>query len=253
LHQFYILEQPLAALSTIKAGQSYFPQSFKLEILHARLLEHESVPQARSVLDLARVRFPKAAELWSECIRFEQRHHNAAMINLLLATALRDFPHDGQLWGLRVELEAPARRKQTALDAITACPKNPYVMCAVGKMFWASRNLSLARSWLANCTSTDPDFGDAWLFRLKLERVHGSAQQQQEIIKSCSDAQPTYGFLWEQLLDHPACAALSLEAKVTTGTELIDPLAVFAAVATLYSPPAAARPRLHPTSSTANS
>ena len=104
-------------------------------------------------------------------------------------------------------------------------------------MFWQSRNVTTCREWLKKGCALDSDYGDLWIYHYKLEIIHGSLQQQAAVIQAARDAQPTFGYLWKQVFDHPLNASNLFEKNLTIAADLIDPLDIFANVSIIYSPP----------------
>ena len=232
-HHLWIAGDAALAWSALEAARARFPDSLALWILGARMRERESAAKARSVLDTARVKFPASSELWCESVRFEHRCGNPSIASSLLSAGLQQLPHDGQLWALKLELEPAHRRRLTAVDATKSCPSDPFVTAAVAKMFWASRNVNMAREWFRKCTVLDPDFGDAWIFWQRLETLHGTPQQQAELLRAVRDAQPVYGHLWTQIFDHPFNASHSLQDNLLQAAQLINPQDIFATLSFL--------------------
>ena len=42
----------------------------------------------------------------------------------------------------------------------------------------------------------NPDMGDIWAYYYRFEVLHGTEEQQQEVLKRCIAAEPRYGELW---------------------------------------------------------
>jgi pre-mRNA-processing factor 6 len=66
----------------------------------------------------------------------------------------------------------------------------------VSKLFWAERKSQKCREWLMRTVKLDPDLGDAWINFYKFESMHGSKEQQEDIVKRCVNAEPKHGELW---------------------------------------------------------
>lgn len=104
-----------------------------------RLLAHLEirkglVTKARSVLEKARLRNPKNAELWLEAIRTEMKPGGVRdMANTLMAKALQECPNSGLLWAEAIFMESRPQRKTKSVDALKKCEHDPHVLLAVSK------------------------------------------------------------------------------------------------------------------------
>lgn len=111
------------------------PNSIPLWRLLAQL-EHRKnqVTKARSVLEKARLKNPKNAELWLEAIRNELKSGGARdMANMLMARALQECPTSGLLWAEAIFMEPRPQRKTKSVDALKKCEHDPHVLLAVSK------------------------------------------------------------------------------------------------------------------------
>lgn len=99
-------------------------------------LEHKinQVTKARSVLEKARLKNPKNAELWLEAIRNELKNGGARdMVNTLMTKALQECPTSGLLWAEAIFMEPRPQRKTKSIDATKKCEHDPHVLLAVSK------------------------------------------------------------------------------------------------------------------------
>lgn len=112
------------------------PNSIPLWRLLAQL-EHRKgqVTKARSVLEKARLKNPKNAELWLEAIRNELKSGGVRdMANTLMAKALQECSTSGLLWAEAIFMEPRPQRKTKSVDALKKCEHDPHVLLAVSKL-----------------------------------------------------------------------------------------------------------------------
>lgn len=112
------------------------PTSVPLWRLLAQLEQRKGqVTKARSVLEKARLRNPKNAELWLEAVRNELKGGGVRdnMANTLMAKALQECPTSGLLWAEAIFMEARPQRKTKSVDALKKCEHDPHVLLAVSK------------------------------------------------------------------------------------------------------------------------
>ncbi|KAJ1721164.1 U4/U6 x U5 tri-snRNP complex subunit Prp1 [Coemansia erecta] len=195
--------------------------------LAAAALEEElgSATRARAVLERARVAMPKDALVWRAAVRLEARVAMAASqsasssaastgaslaeARALLARALQACPRAGCLWAESVVLAERAQRKARSVDALKNADANDAcVIVAVARLFWAEAKADKARAWLLRACSADPDYGDAWAWRLAFEQAHmeaepGAEARVAEIEKACAEADPRHGDAWPAVAKHP--------------------------------------------------
>lgn len=152
--------------------------------------------KSRSILERGRLKNPKTALLWLSAIRIEIRAGLKEMANTLLARGLQECPTAGELWAEAISLESRPQRKTKSLDALKKCEHDPHVLLAVSKLFWTEHKFSKCREWFNRTIKIDPDFGDAWAYFYKFELIHGTGEQQKEIIERCNIAEPKHGETW---------------------------------------------------------
>ena len=143
-----------------RKGLRAVPQSVPLWIMLARHEEKGvSVAKARGVLELARLKSPKTAELWLAAVRLERRHDGSGggtalslsagsvagegegsklAVNLM-AKALQDCPAAGILWAEDIAMAPRPRQKARAMDALKRCDNDPHVVVAVSTIFMHER------------------------------------------------------------------------------------------------------------------
>jgi len=111
------------------------PNSIPLWRLLSQLeCRRNQVTKARSVLEKARLKNPKNAELWLEAIRNELKNDSSRdMANTLMAKALQECPTSGLLWAEAIFMEPRPQRKIKSIDATKKCEHDPYVLLAVSK------------------------------------------------------------------------------------------------------------------------
>lgn len=72
----------------------------------------------------------------------------------------------------------------------------PLTSLLLGRLFWSERKIAKTREWLTRTVKLDPDSGDAWAYFYRFEVLHGSEDQQQEVLRHCVNAEPHHGELW---------------------------------------------------------
>ena len=200
------------AIEIYQRGLTNCPQSVALWLLVARQEESTySSTRARATLEKARLKVPKTGLLWLEAVRIElraaekvppghsvtlwqQQCRQAALA--MLSRGLQECPDCGQLWAESIWLETRPQRKARSIDALKRCEHDPHVLLAVAKLFWAERRMQKARDWFLKIIKLDPDLGDAWAYFYKFESSHGTAEQKQEVMKKCVEAEPHHGEEW---------------------------------------------------------
>jgi len=186
-----------AARTTYTEGTKKCPDSIPLWLLLAELeCKEGTVTKARSVVEKGRLRNNSTPELWLKAIRIESQAGMVDIAKTVLARALQECPSSGLLWAEAIHMEAKPQRKTKSVDALKKCEHDPHVLLAVSKLFWSERKLNKARDWLARTVKLEPDLGDAWVHYYKFELLHGSVDQQEEIKKRCTAAEPSHGPLW---------------------------------------------------------
>lgn len=152
---------------------------------------------ARATLERARLRNPRADELWLESVRLE-RHvsGNEAVAESTLARALKDCPTSGRLWAEAIEMAPRAKKKALALDAHTACADDAHVLVAIARLFVAQRKAKKARSWFARVVKLHPEHGDGWIHAYNCELAHGTPAEAAELLARVDAAEPRYGEHW---------------------------------------------------------
>ena len=64
------------------------------------------------------------------------------------------------------------------------------------RLFWSERKLAKAREWFKRTVKLDPDFGDAWAYFYRFEKLNGSEDQCDDVMRHCVNAEPHHGELW---------------------------------------------------------
>ncbi|KAL3680864.1 hypothetical protein R1sor_023820 [Riccia sorocarpa] len=178
----------------------YCPNSTPLWLCASHLEEKVGgLSKARAVLTKARLKNPQNPELWLAAIRAEARAGNKKEAEVLMAKALQECPSSGLLWAESIEMAPRQQRKTKSIDALKKCDHDPFVIAAVAKLFWHDRKVDKARSWLNRAVTLAPDVGDFWAQLYKFELQHGTEEQQQEVLKRCSAAEPRHGERWTRV------------------------------------------------------
>lgn len=173
------------------------PNSIPLWILMSRLEEKRgALTKARSILERARLKNPKTSLLWLEAIRIEIRSGLKEMAHTLLARALQECPTAGEIWAEAIFMELRPQRKTRSVDALKKCEHDPHVLLAVSKLFWTEHKITKCRDWFNRTVKIDPDLGDAWAYFYKFECLHGTEQQQMDVLERCNAAEPKHGEAW---------------------------------------------------------
>ena len=189
-----------AARSAYSAGLKAIPKDINLWVLASRLEEADGKSiRARALLEKARLVNPKSDVLWAEAVQVEERSGAAAQGKALLARALQECPTSGLLWSMAIWSEARPQRKARSVDALKKCADDPLVICTVARLFWAERKIEKARQWFDRAVSAGPDCGDTWGWWLKFERQHGTALQQEDVVRRCVGAEPHHGVTWQPI------------------------------------------------------
>ncbi|XP_076062017.1 pre-mRNA processing factor 6 [Oratosquilla oratoria] len=172
-------------------------QSIPLWRLLATLEERRGkIVSARATYEKSRVRNPMNEELWLLAIRLELRSGQKEMSRNLMARALQECPSSGILWAQAIFLEDPAQRKSKSVDALKRCQDDAHVVLAVAKMFWMDGKKNKAREWFNKTVKIDPDLGDAWAWFYKMEILHGTEDQKNEVRTRAVSADPRHGEHW---------------------------------------------------------
>ncbi|KAJ2705079.1 U4/U6 x U5 tri-snRNP complex subunit Prp1 [Coemansia sp. IMI 203386] len=182
-----------------------------------------SFTRARAILERARVYVAKNPMLWLAAVRLEAA---ATPVSLdvarnMLARALQECPKAGVLWAESILLADRPQRKARSVDALKNAEANdPHVIVMVARLFWSEAKMEKARSWLERACAADPDYGDAWAWRLAFEleaqaktnSKDGAADQRvRDVEEACAKADPHHGELWPQVAKDPENAGLSIK------------------------------------------
>ncbi|KAI8923687.1 PRP1 splicing factor, N-terminal-domain-containing protein [Entophlyctis helioformis] len=160
-----------AAREAYAQGLKRAPKSVPLWLLASRLEEDAGLPvKARATLERARLLNPNVPELWCEA-----------------------------LWSQMIATEARPQRRARSVDALKKCENDPVVVTTVAQLFWAERKLDKARSWFNRAIKTNPDLGDTWGWLLKFEKMHGTAEQVDDVVQRCVAAEPRHGEVWQSV------------------------------------------------------
>jgi pre-mRNA-processing factor 6 len=194
-------------------GLSHCPNCIPLWLSLAKLEERmNGLSKARAVLTLARKKNPKNPDLWLAAVRAESRHGNKKEAENLMAKAMQECPGTGILWAALIEMAPRPQRKTKSMDALKACPEDPYVIAAIAKLFWADRKVDKARSYYNRAVILSPDIGDHWALYYMFELQHGTEETQNEVLKRCVAQEPKHGERWQAVSKAVENSHLSVEA-----------------------------------------
>ena len=192
------------ARDSYNMGTKKCPKSVALWLLLSRLDESQGfVTKARSVLEKGRQKIPQNPQLWLEAIRLEWKAGLKDIASTLLAKALQDCPSSGLLYAETIFMADRPQRKTKSVDALKKCEHDPHVLLAVSKLFWTERKTQKCREWFNRTVKIDPDFGDAWAYFYKFELLQGSAEEQNDVKKRCTQAEPRHGEVWNSISKSP--------------------------------------------------
>jgi len=184
-------------------GLRHCPHSIPLWKLAAQLEEHHAtIPKARTILELARLKNAKHPELWLAAIRLERRAGNYKLAENLSAKAFQECPDSGLLWADQIASAPAASRKNRSLEALKRCEDDVHVVLAVANLFAADKKPK-ARKWYNRAVSLNPDLGDAWAAYFAFELEHGDENAQSEVRRRAIEADPTHGELWTSISKDP--------------------------------------------------
>ena len=108
-------------------------------------------------------------------------------------------------------MEPRAQQKTKSSDALKACDNDPMVILAVSRLFWRDRKEDKARSWCNRAVSLEPDLGDAWANYYAFESMHGTAEQQAEVLRRAVAADPHHGDEFTAILKDPRSLRLTTQ------------------------------------------
>lgn len=178
--------------------------SLTLWILLARLEEeHKGVIKARSVMETARLKFPRSEELWLQSVRFERKiPGNEKLADALMARAMQECPNSGLLWAEELITCSKQQQKSKSLDAHKRCGDDPLVIAAVARLLERDRKFPKARRWFDRAVTLSPRLGDSWIYwyalELKMQAKEPATAQAllSDIVAKCTAAEPNRGELW---------------------------------------------------------
>jgi pre-mRNA-processing factor 6 len=198
-----LLHELVRAKTYYQRGIESCPDCVTLWILMAQLEERsKGIIRARSVMETARLKFPRNEELWLHSVRFERKiPGNERLADALMARAMQECGDSGLLWAEEVSTCSKQQQKSKSIDALKKCDNDPLVIVAVANLFARDRKYDKARKWLERAVTLAPRLGDAWVhwyaFELRQADIgKGSVPQYEEILAKCVAAEPNRGELW---------------------------------------------------------
>ena len=138
-----------------------------------------------------------------ESIRMELRADNQSQARTIMAKALQDCPTSGLLWSEAIFMEPRPARKSKSVDAIKKCEGDGRVVTTVARLFWSERNIDKARSWFDRAVKLQPNLGDSWATYYKFLLQHGTAEQRDQLVQRCTNAEPHHGEVWARIAKEP--------------------------------------------------
>lgn len=198
-----------AAAKTFDSGIKLNPNSIPMWLLLSELEENRGrVTRARSILEKAKSQNPKNVSLLIASVRLEKRADEIKMVRLLLSRALQELPTSGQLWSELISIENRSLRRTRTMDALRKCGDDFYIFLAVAKLFWSEGRIPTAHKWFNKTVEFNPDYGDAWAYFYKFEKLFGSHN---EVMKRCVAADPKHGEEWCKFRKHIKNCYLTIE------------------------------------------
>lgn len=203
-----VLKNITSARETYASAVKFCKLSVPLWIAAARLEEQDGkVIRARALLDRARLVNKANEVLWYHSIQLEVRSGQPAQAKNLIAKSLQECPTSGLLWSQQIMQEGKTARIPRATDALKKCETDPYLVCAIGRIFWDQRKYDRAANWLQKAVKGDIDNGDSWGWYYKyLTETSGmlstdtEREERQrkidEIVEEAVKADPKHGLLW---------------------------------------------------------
>jgi pre-mRNA-processing factor 6 len=197
-------------LADTTRARSYYQDGIKactdcitLWILLASLEEEtKGTVKARSVMEMARLKFPKNPELWLHSVRFERKiPGNERLADSLMARALQECPDSGILWAEELLACSKQQQKSKSIEADKRCNNDPHVVIAIARLFETDRKYPKARKWFERAVTLAPRLGDAWIYLYAFELRQAKMAKLSEktcepILAQCTAAQPNSGELW---------------------------------------------------------
>ncbi|CAD6332718.1 unnamed protein product [Miscanthus lutarioriparius] len=180
------------AKEVFENGLKHCPSCIPLWLSLASLEEKISgLSKSRAVLTMARKKNPATPELWLAAIRTELRNGNKKEADAILAKALQECPTSGILWAAAIEMAPRPQRKGKSTDAIKRSDHDPHVIATVAKLFW-------------------------------LDRKHGNADAQKDVLKRCVAAEPKHGEKWQAISKTVENSHLPVEALLKKAVVELD-------------------------------
>ncbi|KAJ8508012.1 hypothetical protein ONZ45_g9676 [Pleurotus djamor] len=199
------------ARASYAAGIKVCPKSIPLWILASRLEERDGKSiKARALLEKARLVNPANDELWAESVRVEERAAKTsstaqaqAQAKSMLARGLQECPTSGTLWSMAIWAEPRPVRKTRSVDALKKSADDPIIVCTVARLFWAERKIEKARTWFGRAVGINEDWGESWAWWLNFERMHGTEEYREEVVRRCIAAEPHHSPTWQAIAKNP--------------------------------------------------
>lgn len=183
-----------------------------------KMLDKEG--HARSIYERGLKNITKSEKLWYEFILFEYNNSKFSNANVLLSKALKEFPNSGLIWSLAIDIEK-LNKHAVAAEALNKCERDDKVMISVAKMYANENHIEKARKWFENSIRINSQNGDIWINYYKLEKDYDGNFD--EIVKRCTEANPTSGDIWKLVTKKIENAKLKTEEILKKAIEfLID-------------------------------
>jgi pre-mRNA-processing factor 6 len=190
--------------------------------------------KARSMMELAKLQFPRHELLMLENIRLERRAGNDKLADSLLAKALQECPTSGILWAEDLSTCSKHQQKSKSVDALKKCDTDPHVIVAISRLFEKDGKIQKARKWFERAVALNAKLGDAWgyyyAFELKQQLSQsgsssssgeGGASHAEEVLRRCTAAEPNRGELWCAITKRTEIRRLDISSKLKKVVEFL--------------------------------
>lgn len=164
-----------------------------------------NLPNARNVLNSGRSSFPDNVDFWIASIRLEARVKQSQIAQSLLTQAIEKLPESGELWAEAIFTEKRSKRGRKVAEALNKCENNEeeadYVMLATAKFFFNRGEIKKSRKWFNKTIEQYQNYGDAWIYFYKLEKLWGWRSQEVMTRFMHLDEKDIYGKEWSRYKD----------------------------------------------------
>lgn len=185
------------AESTFKSAIDLNSFQYELTLYLSQLEEKRgNFMLAKDHLEIERKEKREEIQLWIASIRLELRVNNIYEAKNLLYQAMEKFPRSGELWAELISMEILNEREKKIAEAFKICGDDINIILAASKYFFCQGKVKKSRKWFNKAIEINPDFGDAWGYYYKLEKIWGTEHQEEHVLIGCIQADPCQGTEW---------------------------------------------------------